>query len=87
VPHVRLSVRGPKMMGRSPFECFYTIRNQGAGMVLGLERRQENGDLHFVTFSCYQRCAYLGRPGSRDLFEDALAKAQRARIDLMLLVM
>ena len=47
-------------------------------MVLGLERWQENGDLHFVTFSCYQRCAYLGRPGSRDLFEDALAKAQRS---------
>ena len=48
--------------GEAP-PSFYTIRNQGAGMVLGLERWQEDGDLHFVTFSCYQRCAYLGRPG------------------------
>jgi putative transposase len=45
-------------------------------MVEGLERRQREGDLHFVTFSCYQRCAYLGNAGSRDLFEDALQKAQ-----------
>ncbi len=24
-------------------------------MVEGLERRQQEGDLHFVTFSCYHR--------------------------------
>ena len=31
-------------------------------------------DLHFVTFSCYHRLAYLDTPPSRDLFEDALAR-------------
>ncbi len=43
-------------------------------MVLGLERYQLEGDLHFVTFSCYQRLGYLKSPDSRDLFEDALAR-------------
>jgi putative transposase len=43
-------------------------------MVLGLERYQLEGDLHFVTFSCYHRLGYLKSPGSRDLFEDALEK-------------
>jgi putative transposase len=43
-------------------------------MVLGLERYQLEGDLHFVTFSCYHRLDYLSTPGSRDLFEDALAR-------------
>jgi putative transposase len=53
-------------------------------MVEGLERMQEEGDLHFVTFSCYQRRAYLGSAGSRDLFEDALQKAQsRYRFDVV----
>jgi putative transposase len=44
-------------------------------MVSGLERYQQAGDLHFVTFSCYHRLAYLDTPLSRDLFEDALQKA------------
>jgi putative transposase len=44
-------------------------------MVEELERRQENGDLHFVTFSCFHRCGYLKTPAARDLFEDALARA------------
>ena len=43
-------------------------------MVLGLERYQLEGDLHFVTFSCYHRLGYLRSPGSRDLFEDALER-------------
>jgi putative transposase len=45
-------------------------------MVEGLERRQENGDLHFVTFSCFHQRGYLDSPPVRDLFEDALLKAQ-----------
>ena len=36
-------------------------------MVLGLERRQQEGDLHFVTFSCYHRLGYLDNPLSRAL--------------------
>jgi putative transposase len=43
-------------------------------MVLGLERRQEEGDVHFVTFSCYHRLGYLQAPGMRDLFEEALGR-------------
>ena len=41
-------------------------------MVAGLERVQDTGDLHFVTFSCFGRSRYLGAPAARDLFEDAL---------------
>jgi putative transposase len=53
-------------------------------MVVGLERRQVEGDLHFVTFSCFHRCAYLASPAARDLFEDALQKAHsRYRFDVI----
>jgi len=53
-------------------------------MVEGLERRQQEGNLHFVTFSCYHRLGYLGTPGVRDLFEDALQKAHlRYRFDVI----
>jgi putative transposase len=45
-----------------------------ARMVLGLERYQLEGDLHFVTFSCYHRLGYLATPASRDLFSEALAR-------------
>jgi putative transposase len=43
-------------------------------MVEGLERRQGSGDVHFVTFSCFHRLAYLESAAARDLFEDALAR-------------
>jgi putative transposase len=43
-------------------------------MVVGLERYQQEGDLHFVTFSCYHRRAYLDAPAVRDLFEEALQR-------------
>jgi len=43
-------------------------------MVEGLERRQLDGDMHFVTFSCYHRLGYLDSAAARDLFEDALAR-------------
>ncbi len=43
-------------------------------MVEGLERRQQEGDLHFVTFSCYHRLRIWGVAAARDLFEDALAR-------------
>jgi putative transposase len=45
-----------------------------ARMVLGLERYQVERDLHFVTFSCYHRLAYLKSAGSRDLFLESLAR-------------
>ena len=46
-------------------------------MVVGLERRQQEGHLHFVTFSCYHRLPYLDTPITRDLFEDALQTVHR----------
>jgi putative transposase len=52
-------------------------------VVEGLQRRQENGDVHFVTFSCFHRLGYLGSVASRDLFEDALQKVHlRYRFDV-----
>ena len=45
-----------------------------------LVRFQETGELHFVTFSCYERRAYLGTPEARDLFERALER-MRVRYD------
>ena len=38
----------------------------------GLERRQDRGDFHFVTFSCAGRKAYLRSGFGRDLFERSL---------------
>ncbi|MGA3223556.1 MAG: transposase [Acidobacteriaceae bacterium] len=46
-------------------------------MVEGLERRQQQGHLHFVTFSCHHRLPYLDTPITRDLFEDALETVHR----------
>jgi putative transposase len=43
-------------------------------MVERLVRWQEAGNLHFVTFSCYQRKGYLGTGAARDLFEVVLGR-------------
>ena len=49
-------------------------------MTQGLRRYQETGDLHFVTFSCFHRKAFLASPEARDLFEKAL-ETMRVRYD------
>jgi putative transposase len=41
-------------------------------MPKALMRYQQTGDLHFVTFSCYQRKPYLGSAKARDVFLEAL---------------
>jgi len=46
-------------------------------MPKGLARYQEAGDLHFVTFSCYRRLAFLGTPWARELFERSLETIRR----------
>jgi putative transposase len=46
-------------------------------MTAGLHRYQQDGDLHFVTFSCYQRRPYLATPEARDLFESALERIRQ----------
>src|SRR5208337_2562334 len=45
-------------------------------MPRGLERHQQSGDLHFVTFSCYHRLPLLRTPGAPNLFETALEQAR-----------
>jgi putative transposase len=32
------------------------------------------GNIYFVTFSCYRRLPYLGTPAVRELFEESLEK-------------
>lgn len=41
-------------------------------MTKGLKRYQQNGDFHFVTFSCYQRRPYLASEAHRFQFEEVL---------------
>lgn len=43
-------------------------------MTEGLKRYQDSGELHFVTFSCQGRGAYLARPSARSLFEKVLER-------------
>jgi putative transposase len=43
-------------------------------MTRGLVRKQQRGDLHFVTFSCFRRQPFLNSPKLRTLFEDALER-------------
>ncbi len=45
-------------------------------MPWGLERYQDTGDLHFVTFSCYRRRPLLRTRGAPQLFEWALEQAR-----------
>ena len=52
----------------------------------GLERRQDRGDFHFVTFSCAGRKAYLRSAFGRDLFERSL-ETMRVRYEFMWLGM
>jgi putative transposase len=41
-------------------------------MPLGLKRLQNEGDLHFITFSCHHRLPYLNTPKSKEVIEDML---------------
>jgi putative transposase len=41
-------------------------------MTKGLIRYQQTGNMHFLTFSCYDRKPYLVSPLARDLFERSL---------------
>src|SRR5579864_5426310 len=42
-----------------------------------LERFQQSGDLHFLTFSCHARLPHLGDPHVCSLFEHALEAVRR----------
>jgi putative transposase len=45
-------------------------------MPAGLRRCYGNNDLHFITFSCYQRLPLLSTPCARDLFVQELARVR-----------
>jgi putative transposase len=45
-------------------------------MTSGLKRYYGKGDLHFVTFSCYQRLPLLGTECARNVFVDELKKVR-----------
>jgi putative transposase len=46
-------------------------------MPWGLNRYQDTGDLHFVTFSCYQRQPFLSTPRACRVFEQTLEDVRR----------
>ena len=52
-------------------------------MTKGLVRYQQTGQLHFITFSCYDRRPYFGQAAAPDLFERSL-EAMRRRYDFFL---
>lgn len=46
-------------------------------MPWGLKRYQDTGDLHFITFSCYRRQAFLSTPHACRVFEQTLEDVRR----------
>src|ERR1017187_2110678 len=49
-----------------------------------LERRQQTGDLHFITFSCHGRKPYLNSPRAAAIFEHSLESIrQKYRFELL----
>ena len=46
-------------------------------MPLGLRRYQQEGDDHFITFSCYRRSPYFANPVSKDIFLHSLELTRR----------
>jgi putative transposase len=47
-------------------------------MPLGLERRQNTGQLHFITLSCYGRLPYLASAQSKDTLERVIERTRRS---------
>jgi putative transposase len=48
-----------------------------------LERRQQTGNLHFITFSCHDRNPYLASPSAASVFEHSL-ESMREHVHLLL---
>jgi putative transposase len=53
-------------------------------MPLHLERRQQTGNLHFLTFSCHNRNPYLSTPRAASIFEHSL-ESTRHKYQLQIL--
>ena len=45
-----------------------------------LQRHQDSGDLHFITFSCHDRLPYLNAPEARETFERSLEQIRRSYV-------
>ncbi len=45
-------------------------------MTWGLVRYQQNGDFHFLTFSCFHRKPFLGSAAARERFERSLERCR-----------
>lgn len=50
-------------------------------MPAGLKRFQQCGDLHFVTFSCFDRNPYLAEAIAKEIFEFSLEKMRPGNTD------
>jgi putative transposase len=46
-------------------------------MPWGLKRYQDTDDLHFITFSCYQRQPFFSTPSAHRVFEETLEDVRR----------
>src|SRR5271168_793507 len=62
------------MLGAPPSGC--EGGSWGCRVPAGLKRYYGQGDLHFITFSCYKRLPLLASPQSRDLFVQELGRAR-----------
>jgi putative transposase len=47
-------------------------------MPLGLERRHNTGQLHFITFSCYHRLPFLEHTHPKDILERVIEKGRHS---------
>jgi putative transposase len=47
-------------------------------MPIGLERRQDTGQLHFITFSCYRRLPFLEEHEPKNILERVIEKARQS---------
>ena len=57
-----------------PHTSVLRVGSWGVCMPAGLKRYYGHGDLHFLTFSCYQRLPLLGTARARSLFVETLGK-------------
>lgn len=47
-------------------------------MPIGLERRHDTGQLHFITFSCYRRLPFLAGPEPKNTLERVIEKTRQS---------
>ncbi len=85
VPHVSPLRHGHSRSSANHFTDLPSLSTAryDAFMTKGLVRYQQTGDLHFITFSCYQRKPYLGEAEARNIFLRSL-ETMRNRYDFFI---